>query len=461
MEYEGLPDIRLERELWDQRDEHRQNSLMAESAFLSFLSERGIPVFGIVEGEPGTFFRRLWLDCDGVDQHGSPLFHPFRLFPVHRILDRCKLRIARGASLNPDGYLRLAESSLKDIPNDQEFKALGREWNRVVDLATLLEPIYWPRIVEGRRFSSNLSITHSTTTLAQYRAKMLAFVRTLDLKLWKRVHACLLIDASWMDRNTHLYVLLRVASWKQREALTGSLSGAMWLRHMAEVIRRGFEDGFDQQWPEEFESGGHFYEGVKETIFGAERPLDNAMRTKPFIAHEFGLFTGSSVRWYVEGVTEYAALQELLVDPAYYGIELVNLQGEIAARRGNIAIKLENMLREDRRLRRFSMISLDADVGANVAFIRRQILADNLVGGVALHKPDFEFANFSLAELVEIAATMDEQNGLSDTSIRQANCDGITGAKEFGQWYQAASARCGGNLKGEAWGRVLGRHARE
>jgi hypothetical protein len=63
--------------------------------------------------------------------------------------------------------------------------------------------------------------------------------------------------------------------------------------------------------------------------------------------------------------------------------------------------------------------------------------------------------------LVEIAATMDEQNGLSDTSIRQANCDGITGAKEFGQWYQAASARCGGNLKGEAWGRVLGRHARE
>jgi hypothetical protein len=249
--------------------------------------------------------------------------------------------------------------------------------------------------------------------------------------------------------------------WEQRERLKGRLSGALWLRHLAELIRRGFEDAFDERWPEEYEGAGHWPEGVKERIFGAERPLDSAMRTKPFVAREFGLFTGSSVRWYVEGDTEYFAFLELLSDPVYYSIELMNLHGEVAARKGNTAIKLQNMLRQDRNLRRFSMISLDSDVGENIRFIRRQILDDNLVGGVALHKPDFEFANFSLTELVEIAATMDESLGFLGAPIRDAKCSAITGAKAFEQWYRSASTRSGADLKGKTWGHALGRYASE
>lgn len=169
---------------------------------------------------------------------------------------------------------------------------------------------------------------------------------------------------------------------------------------MAEVIRRGFEEAFEERWSEEYEGIGRWFAGARERLFGSEYPLDNAMRAKPFVAHEFGLFTGSSVRWYVEGDTEYFAFLELLSEPGYYAIELINLEGEIAKRKGNFAVKLEGMLREDRRLRRFSMISLDGDVDENRRFLRRQILEDNLVGGLAIHKPDFEFANFSLPELV-------------------------------------------------------------
>lgn len=263
----------------------------------------------------------------------------------------------------------------------------------------------------------------------------------------------------WLDDNSHLYVLLRVAKWEQRERLKGKLGGALWLRHMAEVIRRGFQDAFDERWPEEYEGSGHWVKGAREWIFGSERPLDSAMRAKPFVARDFGLFTGSSVRWYVEGDTEYFAFHELLSEPGYYSIELINLEGEIARRKGNTAFKLQGMLQEDRRLRRFSMISVDDDVSENRRFIRRQILDDNLVGGISLHKPDFEFANFSLSELADIAAKMDESLVFSGTPLREANCSGITDAKAFEQWYRSASARAGADLKGESWGRALGRYA--
>ncbi len=142
MEYEGLPEVRLETALWDRLDELRQNRLMGESQFMSFLRDRGIPALGAFNGEPEEFLRRIWLDCNERDEDGSPLFHPFRMFPVHRILGRWDLRIARGCALSPTIYISLAEKSLKAISDDVEFRKLGREWNRVVDLAVLLEPIY-------------------------------------------------------------------------------------------------------------------------------------------------------------------------------------------------------------------------------------------------------------------------------------------------------------------------------
>jgi hypothetical protein len=93
LEYQGLPEIRSETELWNQLDDLRQNWLMDEARFLSFLHDRGIPVVGVVEGEPGEFVTRAWLAPDEFHEDGSPLFHPFRIFPMHRILERCELRI--------------------------------------------------------------------------------------------------------------------------------------------------------------------------------------------------------------------------------------------------------------------------------------------------------------------------------------------------------------------------------
>jgi hypothetical protein len=332
----------------------------------------------------------------------------------------------------------------------------ARLWNQVVDMAVLLEPVYWPRIVD--RILYSLSGEEHESILSSYRSDVLEVVRRRDAKEWQRFHEELLREATWMDKNTDLYVLLRLSLWGQRERVRGRLAGALWIRHMAEVIRRGFEEAHGVEWPEEDGGVGFWHPSARVRQFGLERPFDDVLRAKPFIAYHFGLFTGSSLRWHVEGNTEYYAVSHALKDAPKRGVELVNLRGEIAREVANAAIKLQDALLEDMAQRRFSMISFDRDVSPNERAVRQQIKQDRIVGEINANLPDFEFANFSLSELVEVAASLDEQCGVDATTIRNADWSGINGGTMFAEKYEKISLR-GASLKGELWGKALAEHA--
>jgi hypothetical protein len=86
------------------------------------------------------------------------------------------------------------------------------------------------------------------------------------------------------------------------------------------------------------------------------------MAAKPYLAKDFGLFTGTAVRWYVEGQTEYFAISEMLPDAADLGIEVLNLNGVIASGRDKSALKRERLLKDDCASKRFSIMSFDGDV---------------------------------------------------------------------------------------------------
>jgi len=425
MDKNPVPDFRRYFEEWAQDLEMlRQNRLLDESAFITFTRDRGVAVSGVVTGDPGNLHKRGWLASDGLDYRG-PLFHPFRMYPLHCILDK-------------------GED--------------GRESNQVADLAVLLEPLYWPRIT-GRR-SYPLGRSESDFTLRQYRRKTARLVDTLDPNLWRNIHESLRLNAAWMDDNGELYLLLRLANWKQRERLKGRIAGALWMRHIAEVIRRAFEKVHAERWPEEDDDDfGWWPSGLRTRLFGSERPLDDTLQSKPYLAWEYGLFTGSSVRWYVEGNTEYYAILHALPEPSKIGIELINLRGVIGADRDNIALKLGDWLKEDKAFRRFSMISFDYDVAQNVKAIRRQVEQQNVVGFIAPHKPDFEFANFTLQELVEVAAGIDEANGSSGEAVRNGDWTGIVNGRAFEERYKEISAREPRGLKGKAWGEALAAYA--
>ena len=126
-----------------------------------------------------------------------------------------------------------------------------------------------------------------------------------------------------------------------------------------------------------------------------------------------------------------------------------HLRGVIGADRDNIALKLGDWLKEDRTFRRFSMISFDADVEANVKAIRRQVERKHVVGDIAAHQPDFECANFTIQELAEVAARLDEANGRSGDALRNGDWTGIVNGRAFERRYKELSARRPRGLKGK------------
>ena len=446
----------------DDLESLRQNALLSESNFLTFTRERGVPVCGVCSGEPSDFSDRGWLPFDGLYDDGTRLYHPFRIYSLYFLLEACDLHISKVSSLHPKEMLSLVAQVLENcIPNDTAFKQLADSYNRVVDLAILLEPIYWPYISGWTSFSSRLTEEARNTRLVEYKEKVRELLLLLDIKEWKTIHERLRRQATNIDDNDDLYLLLRLSRWDRREKLEGKIALALWIRHVAEVIRLGFADICSEKWDEEDQAFGMWHPGGRKAFYGTDRPIEEASIARPYLAFHFGFFTGSVVRWYVEGETEYFAITEVLPNAPLEGIELINLRGNLASEKQNIALKLNDHLEEDLRLKRFSIISFDRDVPINVRTIQRMVEADKVVGLIAAHQPDFEFQNFSLAELIEVIIRIEVQAGGDPEVIRRVDWSGIRNGQALDNRYRSIELKKHQSLKGERWGRALAAYAQD
>jgi hypothetical protein len=408
---------------WAERlDVIRQNRLRSEADFYSFARRCG---FVQTYDTPPTTIQRS-ASPDQIDHDGRPLFHPFRSYALYQ-----------------GGFARSLERTATV--------------NQIVDVAVLLEPVYWPSITEHYVFHNGIDRATYNAAWEEHRTEVLDIIKPLDAAIWLGYHAEVCEAGHRIDSNRELYLLLRLSAWEKREKLEGRISGALWIRHMAEVIRRGFEEAQGLQWPEEDQA----FAGARKRVLGSERPLDEPAKSRRHIARRFGLFSGSAVRWYVEGPTEYYAVLEVLGEPNLYGVELVDLKGRISADKDNIALDLRNWLTEDMNLKRFSIVTFDRD-GKGDTPPQRTIrkLSDLITGSVFAHDPDFEFANFMRDELVGIAASLDESDGFSGSPLREAEWNGIMTGKDFEEKYRSVS-ETHRSLKGERWGRALGRFAEQ
>jgi len=263
--------------------------------------------------------------------------------------------------------------------------------------------------------------------------------------------------------NEKLYLLLRLSKWNCREHLKGRIAAALWLRHIAEVLRLGFEDVYEVHWKEEFEGGQKWPKEIGERLFGSHRPLDNELKTIPYLVSFFGLHKGSTVRWYIEGYTELGSISGFLSGAAGdYGIEIVNLKGCFGRIRGNakLVLDLRSSLEEDKRLKRFSMISFDTDNQETRKQISKLIKDKCIVGSLHPHSPDFEFANFSLEELIQALAQFDEESGYDSTPFKEPIAGIIENARHLEKFYCKLTLSNRTSLKGEDWGHLLGRLAK-
>lgn len=140
-------------------------------------------------------------------------------------------------------------------------------------------------------------------------------------------------------------------------------------------------------------------------------------------------------------------------------MELINLKGAIGNEKASTPLRLADNLVKDKELRRFSFISFDGDLPANVRAIKRQIDNGNVVGYINHNNPDFEFANFKLCELIEVAAILDEEQGVDAQAIRNSSWANVNSGKAFEERYRSLSKIGQGGLKGERWGTALAQYA--
>ena len=435
----------------------RQNNLMKESQIINFAKERGVPLSGVVTSDPKKFLAMDWISSDGVNEINLNLFHPFRIYPFHVAIEMCRLNIFASSSINRDSFKEFLSNSCDFLPSLDFIKEMVRKANDIVDLAILLEPIYWSKLTNKIKISTSNDLEEHEYKVNQYKMCILPFIKDLDPEVWSKHHENLRIAAAKLDNNIELYLLLRTSPWAKREKIVGQIGGALWLRHIAEVIRLAFTEVHNINWPEEYEAYGIWYKGAKERIYGTEKPIDNNLLTKPHLAFEFGVHTGSTIRWYLEGETEYHAASYALPKAASFGIELINLKGLFNEKSKNF-LRLEDNLSQDRDLRRFSLISFDSDVKTNVRFLQHQVKDGKVVGYINCNQPDFEFENFTLEELIEVAIGIDKAQGLDTQKLSTADKSNIKSGKEFEKYYSEHS-ETKQSLKGNLWGKCLAQYA--
>lgn len=260
-------------------------------------------------------------------------------------------------------------------------------------------------------------------------------------------------DAEIIDRNKMVHVLLRLMSNHERLKLRSSLGAAMVLLSMAEIIRRAAEDATGEQFPEEDILGfGQWMDGARKSLYGSGRILDAPSEVRRDFLSTMGLDYGVKVRCYLEGETELGAITSAVGDGG--GAEFVNLRGQVIEKKGK-GLSFVGSLKNDIRSHVFSIVLLDGDSSDNVRALRKAAADDKFFGRFFVASPDFEFANFSIDELLDVALdhVADNETEVPSRSDILPQVQMAKSGKEFFKGLKSAGIS---NVeKSEDWGEAL------
>lgn len=414
--------------------------------------------------------RKGWGDCDirlePLPNFMQLYFHPFRYYILLQLQKLLRLSIHPAQMLVQKQYISMLEQSISRFnkyTSSPAFLLDITRWHDISTMAVLAEPITYVQIF-GR---SRRPVYIDEETMHQHQSEYLGEIREqykkLGLEKIEEVRQVLCVEAYLLDPNQDVHTLLCLTEGEQRLKFKGRLGGALYLRTMAEMIRRVAEDTYDTKLPEEDEIGvtgwpPHAHQAFKLKRYGAERMLGYSRRATNEFIRQFGLDQGVRLRWYVEGETEYGALETVFGSAGLTGIELINLRGNFIEKR---ALVFKDNLDSDAKAGIFSFISLDSDRSDNLRVVRQAAKDDIFTGQFFVSTPDFEFSNFTLEELEgilwDIAKKEDTVSAARD-SLHTAivgvhNCDALL----------KAAARAVPQLiaitKGKAWGERLMNYA--
>ena len=342
-------------------------------------------------------------------------FHPLRYFVLHHLERVLGLHVAPIQILAAEHYTRLVNREVKEFGKwsaSQEFSERITYWNDLATLAIVTEPCVYEAIFH--RFSIPVQIEEESfrVALGDYCKSLSELYKRLKKVQIHQFRQDLCIAAELLDHNPGVHTLLRLGSGEMRLKLRGKLGGALLIKAMAEMIRRAAEYYSDVELPEEDELGlGSWRKDAKQKVYGSPRIFDGDRSVSLEVVRQSLLDYGARLRWYVEGSTEYGAIQRI-VQPYSVGIEVINLRGQFVEK-GAKGLAFRESLREDLKQSVFSFVTLDGDQEDNIRLVRAAAQNDDFCGRFFVHSPDFEFANFTLTELEEIIWNIAEENGTS------------------------------------------------
>ncbi len=387
-------------------------------------------------------------------------FHPFRYYVMYAIGQLRRLRSSPiQILLGADGYQKFADFTTErfaELSSQPSFADKLNSYNSTAALAIATEPCFFELLFGRVRLSLSLGLSAHHDKVKEHWSIIQLAYQGLGLHTIEKLRMHLCIAAERLDPNKDLHTVLRLTRGDWRlTAIKGYIGGSLCLLTMAELLRRAAEQTFDQSLPEEDELGFGFpLPGAKAKVYGSARLVDDDIRVRNQFLRRFGLDCGVRLRWYVEGDTEYRALQSVI--GSYSAIQLVNLRGQFVASGGK-GLSFRDDLDNDLQAEIFSFVLLDGDRSDCARAARKAVEDDVICGMIYTSKPDFEFANLTLSELATVAASICATHGVPtpDPDSLDVSLKGAQTADEFLTAFNSVLPPGSAIHKGREWGEAL------
>ncbi len=441
------------------------------------ISSRKLKTKGLVELENDDQNQRMFADArkplrrkDGLANSAIGLkapgdwvklyFHPFRYYVMYQIDRVLKYRAAPMLMLRAKSFPEITEilvSQFNRWTGTLESLQAFNRWNDVATLSIAVEPWAYEKVFHKLKyFPPFIQIEDQRKQIAHHFTKLSRSYETIGLEKIENIRLDLCCDAENLDPNKDLHVMLRLMKSGDYLKLKGRIGGCMVIITMAEMLRRVAEEIFNVELPEEDEKGfGWTPPDLKKKIYGSNRLLDRERPAANEFMRQFGLDYGVRVRCYIEGETEYGALESVF--ERYGSIELINLGGNVAQKRGK-GVAFRDSLRNDKDKGIFSFIVIDGDRNDHARAVRKAAEDDEICGMFFFSKPDFEFGNFTRTELEKIIYAELNKEKVDDQNLRQRLRKAISETNSGEEILKAAKKEFPelSNLgKGRMWGKLL------
>ncbi|MGI8553564.1 MAG: hypothetical protein ACR2PL_22680 [Dehalococcoidia bacterium] len=386
------------------------------------------------------------------------LFHPFRFYVLYQLDQVLEPSVGRMQPLySAQGYHNLLDrwlASLQQWSVSGDLESALKGWSEIVDLSVVVEPLSFPQLFGHLRVPAPHTEESLLADTDQHRQEVGKCLRGVGIEPIERMRRDLCVDAERLDPNKEVHNVLRLGMGDSRLRIEGKLGGSIYLLTMAEMLRRATEEVFDIELPEEDELGfGWSNREARKMLYGSYRLFDGDRSVANEYLRRHQLDHGLRLRWYVEGNTEYGALESIFHRFGPTGVEVVNLRGRL----GKDGQTLRDMLRADLRLGIFSFVSVDADRLDNLRTLRESAKADEICGAFFVTHPDFELGNFDLLELEEMLWEIAGEQGAAPHSRSRLH-EAIREVKSGGMLMEKARRalpELSQVAKSGEWGRLL------